>query len=82
MLGWVLGWWAGVWSYALIKRKNRKVQFFRDSAFHLSLGVYVDNLGSTLAFDWQKGWSEVTDEENVVNHQEQVKHCDHSHDDL
>ena len=71
-----------LWSYALIKRKNRKVQLFRDSAFHLSPGVYVDNLGSTLAFNWQKGWSEVTNKENVFNHQEEVELCDHSHDDL
>ena len=75
----VVGWCMVICS---IKSKNRKVQLFRDSAFHLSPGVYVDNLGSTLAFNWQKGWSEVTDEENVVNHQEQVELCDHSHDDL
>ena len=61
------------------QEENRKVQLFRDSDFHLSPGVDIDNLGSTLASDWQKGWSEVTDEENVVNHQKQVKHADHSH---
>ena len=64
------------------QEENRKVQLFRESAFHLIPGVDIDNLGSTLGFNWQKGWSEVTNKENVVNHQEEVELCDHSHDDL
>ena len=56
-----------------------KVQLLGVQLFHLSLRIYVDNLASTRASDWQKCWSEVTDEENVVYHQKQVKHADHSH---
>ena len=74
-----LGWWAGVWSYALSRAKIGKFSFLGVQLFHLSLRIYVDNLASTRASDWQKCWSEVTDEENVVYHQKQVKHADHSH---
>ena len=71
-----------LWSYALIRRKIGKFNILRESAFHLIPWVDIDYLGATLGFNWQKGWSEVTNKENVFNHQEEVELCDHSHDDL